>query len=171
MQRPKKSKRPRAVDSRVRRSTQKTSFSDDIKKTLTSFFIWFLVVINVILTASWVFRIVIKQDLPPAQKNVEERLVKVEVLNGCGVPGLAKEVADFLRTKGYDVIDITNAENYDFTRTIILDRTSEKAEHALNVASTLGLEEKDAFSELSSGRGLDVTVIIGKDFRRLALYK
>ena len=159
------------MDSRARHSAQKSSFSDDIKKTLTSFFIWFLVVINVILTASWVFRIVNKQDLPPAQRNVEERLIKVEVLNGCGVSGVAKEVADYLRDKGYDVVDWANADNWDYTHTLVVDRTSEQSENAHKVVATLGLEEEDAIPELSSGRGLDVTVIIGKDYRRLSLYR
>ena len=171
MQRPKKSKRPRAVNSQVRRSTQKNNFSDDLKKSLTSFFIWFLVVINVILTASWVFRIVNKQNIPSAQRNVEERLVKVEVLNGVGIPGLAKEVADYLRDQGYDVVDFTNAENFNFTHTLILDRTSDEAKNAQQVALTLGLNKEDAISNISSGRGLDVTVIIGKDFRNLKLYR
>ncbi len=159
------------MDSRARRPAAKSSFSDDIKKTLTSFFIWFLVVINVILTASWVFRIVNKQNLPPAQRNVEERLIKVEVLNGCGISGLAKEVADHLRDAGYDVVDFTNADNWDYTHTLVVDRTSEQSENAIKVAEALGLGEEDAVPELSSGRGLDVTVIIGKDYQRLALYR
>ncbi len=46
----------------------------------------------------------------PAQQAaiLAEDSLKVEVLNGCGKPGLAKEVTDFLRRKGFDVVNFGN---------------------------------------------------------------
>ena len=40
-------------------------------------------------------------------------LYQVEVLNGCGVPGVANQFTDFLRSRGYDVVRFTNAQRYD----------------------------------------------------------
>ena len=173
VRRSKKTNRPRVVDSRTRKTRYRrdNQQAGDLKSTITGFFIWFLVVINVILTASFIFRIVNKQPLPPARKDVEERLIEVEVLNGCGVGGLAKEIADFLRSRGFDVKDYTNADNWDYPRTMIVDRTSEAGNNAMKVASTLGLEEDAVIVKLSTLRKLDVTLIIGKDYRKLNLYR
>ena len=56
---------------------------------------------------------------------MERKIVRVEVLNGCGTPGLAKKVTDFLRIKGFDVVNVGNAENFEFPETIVVDRVGE----------------------------------------------
>ena len=37
---------------------------------------------------------------------------EMEVLNGCGEPGVANLFTKFLRSEGYDVIEIKNADNF-----------------------------------------------------------
>jgi hypothetical protein len=171
VQRSRKSRRPKAVGSRVRRSTGRRSIGEDLKKTITVMFIWFVVIVNVVLTASLIFRLVNKQKLPPARVDVEARVIEVEVQNGCGVPGLAKDVATYLRDRGFDVVDFKNWENWDEPRTLVVDRTSEDAQNANKVAAALGLGEEGVIAQQSPSRGVDVTVILGKDYRQLSLYR
>ena len=44
---------------------------------------------------------------------------KIRVLNGSGKAGTASSVKDFLESKGYKVASIGNAQNYDFSQTVL----------------------------------------------------
>ena len=47
--------------------------------------------------------------------------IKVEVLNGCGIKGIAAKTSEFLRSKHrIDVIRSDNADKYDYSKTIII---------------------------------------------------
>jgi len=48
-----------------------------------------------------------------APAELEPKDVRVLVLNGVGTEGLASDVADFLTDKGFQVVDATNADEYD----------------------------------------------------------
>jgi hypothetical protein len=87
--------------------------------------------------------------------------VRVQVLNATSTRGLAQRATDHLRDKGFDVVEIgNNREKMDST--LVLDRSSHP-EWAMRVAAAMGgarvLERPD------SGRYLDVTVLIGGDWR------
>ena len=45
---------------------------------------------------------------------------EIEILNGCGEAGAANLFTRFLRSEGYDVIDIRNADNFKYKNTIVL---------------------------------------------------
>ena len=38
--------------------------------------------------------------------------IRIEILNGCGISGLADKYTNFFRENGYDVIQSKNAENF-----------------------------------------------------------
>lgn len=40
--------------------------------------------------------------------------IKVEVLNGCGIKGIAAKASDFLRQQQVDVVRSDNADKYDY---------------------------------------------------------
>ena len=50
--------------------------------------------------------------------------IKVEVLNGCGIKGIAAKTADFLRLYQVDVVRSDNADRYDYPNTIIIARNA-----------------------------------------------
>ncbi len=92
--------------------------------------------------------------LPPEE-------VDVEVLNGSGVHGLAGKAADFLESAGFNVVNVGNAETFDFERTQVISRIEEMTP-AKEVAITLkGAELIKRVEEISAAM---VTVIIGLDF-------
>ena len=39
------------------------------------------------------------------------KLIQIEILNGCGVEGIAELFTNFLRANNYDVISIENAKD------------------------------------------------------------
>jgi anionic cell wall polymer biosynthesis LytR-Cps2A-Psr (LCP) family protein len=70
---------------------------------------------------------IVRQTLGGFTRRVEgsisERVFTVEVLNGSGLNGLAGRTAELLRSFGYDVISIGNADRDDYEKTEIIDRS------------------------------------------------
>lgn len=87
--------------------------------------------------------------------------VRVEVLNGAGIPGLARAATHELRRDGFDVVQYGNAGGAHRDRSEVLDRgVAEGA--AEEVAKALGIER--VRSEPDTTLYLDVTVILGSDW-------
>lgn len=101
---------------------------------------------------------------------VPERLVppgvriKVEVLNATNVRGLARKATFFLRDRGFDVVAMGTSREQR-TTTLVLDRSNHPEWTAL-VARALKAKSE---SRPDSSRYLDVTVLIGSDWRPPAL--
>ena len=87
--------------------------------------------------------------------------VRVEVLNGAGVSGLARDATHRLRADGFDVVFFGNAMRFDHGRTVVVDRTGTVA-RARAVARALGVDSVAA--EPDSTLMLEVTVILGDDW-------
>lgn len=93
-----------------------------------------------------------------------DRTIRVEVLNGAGIAGLAQRMTDFLRREGFDVIDFGNAETFNYYETVVLVRSEDRTAAKLLAAAvntTNVVEQKNLFLTL------DVTLIIGRDYRKL----
>ena len=91
--------------------------------------------------------------------------IKVEVLNGCGIKGIAAKTADYLRSNQVDVIRSDNADNHNYPNTIIISR-NENLESLKAVTESFGLslkDEKHVFIVPDESLGVDITVILGKD--------
>jgi anionic cell wall polymer biosynthesis LytR-Cps2A-Psr (LCP) family protein len=58
-----------------------------------------------------------------AEGSVSERVFTVEILNGTAVSGLAGRTAELMRSFGYDVISIGNADRDSYEKTEIIDRS------------------------------------------------
>ncbi|MDR0401085.1 MAG: LCP family protein [Treponema sp.] len=59
-----------------------------------------------------------------SEGSLSDRVFTVEVLNGTNINGLAGRTAELLRSFGYDVISIGNAERDDVEKTEIIDRSA-----------------------------------------------
>ena len=95
--------------------------------------------------------------------------IKVEVLNGCGVPALAAKTTAFLRSKQVDVVRSDNADHHQYQATLIIQR-NEKVKSLQKVATSLGINVTDSSRVLiipDESLGIDVTVILGKDYPTL----
>ncbi|HIE09510.1 MAG TPA: LytR family transcriptional regulator [Armatimonadetes bacterium] len=87
-----------------------------------------------------------------------ELSVRVEVLNGCGVPGIATKVAEVLRLEGFEVERVDNADRYDYDATLLLVRGG-NISAAEEIRRLLGCGE----IRKAGKEGADVTVIVGRD--------
>ncbi len=96
--------------------------------------------------------------------------VRLEVLNGCGMTGLAAALTRELRRRGenVDVVKTGNATTMDYDSTVIIDRGGGKA--ALDyIGWLLGCNNRVIEPYESPQRELpvDLTVIVGLDFPTL----
>lgn len=96
-------------------------------------------------------------------QNVQQ-LIQVEVLNGCGVTGVADGLTDILRAKGIDVVKTGNYISFDVDETFIVDRMG-NPETAVGVADSLNLDRKFIITEINKSYFLDLTIVIGKDYK------
>ncbi|PAU94066.1 hypothetical protein CK503_07585 [Aliifodinibius salipaludis] len=95
-------------------------------------------------------------------------IIQLEVLNGCGVPGLANDFTSALRKNGFDVVETGNFKNFDMQNTVVIARTFD-TKNAKRVADALGIAEEHVFIEASEDFYLDATVVIGSDYKSLKL--
>ncbi|MCG2675622.1 LCP family protein [bacterium] len=91
----------------------------------------------------------------------KEEIIRVEILNGCGRAGIAFQLARDLRKEGLDVVNIGNARNFKYQKTLILNRSGKKGT-AKRISEIMDCgEPQDSIEKKAL---VDVTVIIGKDY-------
>jgi hypothetical protein len=100
--------------------------------------------------------------VPPVRPGV----VRVEILNGCGITNAAEWVARRLKGTGITIVGTDNADNFHYAKTIV--RSAAGLPVALEEAlDRLGLA-KDSVEEITNPpASADAVVIVGKDFRKL----
>ncbi len=86
--------------------------------------------------------------------------IKVEVLNGSGVNGLAGRVASMLEKQGFEVVNIGNADGMEYSSTHVYDRKG-RGDKAKKVANALSINTYKV--EINEDNDADVTIILGKD--------
>ncbi len=98
--------------------------------------------------------------------------IEVEVLNGCGKSGLAGSLSNHLRINEIDVVRSENAENFEYTETLVILR-NEHLPHLLKVIKALGIDESDPRVKKQPDESSDVsiTLIIGKDFSSIKPFR
>jgi len=118
------------------------------------------------------YSIITKVDYFSSSSNDEENVgvnkktVQLEVLNGCGVNGIAEKFTDYLRAGNFDVVNIVNYRSFDVDYSLLIDRTG-NMENAFEIASALGIEKNNIIQQLNKEYFLDVTLVIGKDYKQL----
>jgi LCP family protein required for cell wall assembly len=103
--------------------------------------------------------------------------VKVKVLNGSGVTGLARRVGELLRNEGFSVIHIGNADRFDYTESYIIDITGNPKKIELlrerSLRTLLKVVKPDEIPATMKGlaakgvipEGADAIIILGQDFK------
>ncbi len=110
------------------------------------------------------------QPDPQATADRERRIpgansIQVQVLNASGNDGMALRLTDFLRSRGYDVVDIGNAAGT--ARTAVVDRSG-KPGAATGLAEAMGLKDPLIRRQIDQKLLLDVTVVLGRDAETLS---
>ena len=106
----------------------------------------------------------------PERSSEETKLVgsviQVEVRNGAGVDRLAAQATQYLRDRGFDVVEVGNHETFQQERSVVIDRVGDP-EAARKVAEALGLPPERVRREVRRQYYLDASVIIGDDYKQL----
>jgi hypothetical protein len=88
--------------------------------------------------------------------------VRVEVLNGGGVTGMARTATEVLRHSGFDVVFFGNAERFDPDQpSMVVDRVG-RVDLAQAVAASLGIDNVQ--SDPDPNLFVDVTVVLGRSW-------
>ena len=96
-------------------------------------------------------------SLPPLQ---------IEVLNGCGEPGLAQKVAERLQGLGHDVVRVADSADPGLEKTIVVDRRG-RDRLSRELARRIG--PCPVVLERLEAPEADLTLIVGADWRQLRL--
>jgi hypothetical protein len=98
---------------------------------------------------------------PGPDPRLDGNRVRVEVLNGAGIAGLAREATRELRDRNFDVVYFGNAGGAHRDSSVVLDRVG-RPEEAETVARVLGIHT--VASQPDSTLYLEATVILGRDW-------
>ena len=162
----------------AKRSVKKNAPSKpDVKTSTVNVFynliIFLLVVLVVYLSYSAYLKIVQKSpdEVRIEKSEVAAEIIQINVLNGCGVSGVADRFTDYLRAHEFDVVELGNyvvngKVNYNVSETFVIDRIGNKA-NALKVAEDLGIEKVKVIQQINEDYFLDVSLVIGKDYYKL----
>jgi polyisoprenyl-teichoic acid--peptidoglycan teichoic acid transferase len=85
--------------------------------------------------------------------------VHVRVENGSGTPGAASAMADFLRQRGFDVVETDNAQNFNHPTTVI-----ETADQKVAGEVAKALPVRNPRINVAPVNGVDVVVVVGRDY-------
>ena len=97
-------------------------------------------------------------------------IIQVEIRNGCGVSGLAGEMTQFLRKKGFDVVEVGDFETFEQEYSVVYDRIGD-LESARKLAKAVGLPEDRVIQDIKLDEYLDASIVIGKDYATLTPFK
>lgn len=107
------------------------------------------------------------QKVPEATASSREPLVservRVQVLNGGGLSGVAWDATQHLRDEGFDVVSYGNARTFSDDSSVVMDRVGHLGNARL-VADVLGIEA--ILSVPDSTLFVDVSVFLGPEWTR-----
>lgn len=88
--------------------------------------------------------------------------LRVIILNGNGTPGIGRKAADRLIGKDYRIIDVKNADSFDYTttRVMVYNQAARKAGKQIVKDLGLGTVVDDALAQDVA----DIVILLGKDF-------
>ncbi|OGU54324.1 MAG: hypothetical protein A2V66_14180 [Ignavibacteria bacterium RBG_13_36_8] len=135
---------------------------------LLNIIIFFLVALIIYLMYSVFVKVtgIEKSDSAQLSKEVPSAIIQVEIMNGCGVSGIADRFTDFLRNENFDVVNTGNYISFDVIETLVIERIGNMA-NAKKVAKALGVNERNIIQQLNDDYFLDVSIVIGKDYHEL----
>ena len=108
----------------------------------------------------------ISQNNNKLGQEIASAIIQVEVLNGCGVDGVAAKFTDYLRRNNFDVVQVGNYTSSNIDETMVIDRIGNRA-NTEKLAEVLGIDKRNIIQQLNKDYFLDATLVIGKDYNRL----
>jgi hypothetical protein len=103
------------------------------------------------------------------EKKKDEVNLRVEILNGCGVNGLASKTKHALNRMGVDVLSTGNAPNHNYRRTLIYVH-GDNIDKALKFAKMTGITTDPVIDGYKTSIPCDLTIILGSDYTELSIF-
>ncbi|NWG29179.1 MAG: LytR C-terminal domain-containing protein [Ignavibacteriaceae bacterium] len=152
-------------EKKILTSKKKQDFS---KNLILNISILILIIINSFLAYSLVKTVSFNDSNDDVNllKDSTKARIQIEVLNGCGVSGVAEKLTDYLRSNNIDVVNLGNYRSFEIENSLIISR-NEKVKNAEIVAAVVGLDHQNIIQQINPDYLLDVTFILGKDYRNL----
>jgi|GEM_PF-623261 len=100
--------------------------------------------------------------------SVPEVAVRLQILNGCGVNGISREYQKFLQSKGFQIVDVSNASSFNFQESVLRYDNDGVEEDVKNITFLLGLDESQV-RRVPQLDNANISLIIGQDHPELAL--
>ncbi len=99
----------------------------------------------------------------PTVATVAKNTYTIEVLNGSGVSGAAGAGQNYLNGKGYNVVGVGNADNSNYTDTIIKAKTSVPSSFISQLRQDLSgkYTVANSLTSLNNSSSTDVVVVVG----------
>ncbi|MFA5012932.1 MAG: LytR C-terminal domain-containing protein [Ignavibacteria bacterium] len=91
--------------------------------------------------------------------------IQINILNATGENRIAARFRDYLKTKGFDIVDMGNYKA-EVEKTMVLDVIGD-IRKAKRVADAIGVSQRNVVQQLDKTKYIDATVIIGKDYTEL----
>ena len=156
------------VRTRLLRPSKKTNIKSSTSNFFYNTIIALLAIVIIFLGYSVYLKIKNKEEAEKelAKRKIAAPIIQLEVLNGCGSSGAAEKFTDFLRKNNFDVVQTGNYISFDVNKSMVIDRTGNK-ENAIKVADALGIDHNNIIQQINNDYILDVSLIIGKDFKQL----
>ena len=98
----------------------------------------------------------LKKEMTETKKEM-----KIVLLNGCGVKGIAARLKAFLEKKGFPVASTGNADNFKYKKSIVYYREAYK-QKAIDIAHKIP-GWQDMHKMKPEGTDADISIVIGKD--------
>lgn len=137
----------------------------------------FLILVKVVVPAlvlccSLIVYILVSKNDNNAMKKVSSqpvidsaRATEVEVLDATGSTKKALDVVQFLRSKGYDVVEYRRLLNEPIDKSYIIVYNSTKLEDGKKIAALLSIDQKRISTKSDPKALVDISVLIAKDIR------
>ena len=92
--------------------------------------------------------------------------IQLEVQNGTGENRIGAIFRDYLKKKGYDVVELGNYKSNCVDKTLIIDRSGDPKK-AQRIADVIGFSGRYISQQINKDMYLDATIIIGRDYNEL----
>ena len=95
--------------------------------------------------------------------------IQISILNSTSIPGIADQARDYMRDRGFDVVEIGNYGKPQ-SKTCVFDRVGDFGS-ALKVAKAMGVADSLVFTKKDSTLFLRATVVLGNDYKYLRSFR
>ncbi|GBD05524.1 hypothetical protein HRbin20_01108 [bacterium HR20] len=128
-----------------------------------------LAVVVGVLGASFVWRMFLRPPIEPIVDVQRGRAIQLRILNGAGVPGIAQTVQQYLRRRGFDVVEIANAPD-QVPRSVLYDHLGDSLATE-QVRYALDMPQEAVVCQLDSDLALHCSLVLGHDWATLRPFR